>query len=470
MKKYCLLPLLLLLPLLSFAAEGKKVIIQPIMIDNNYEEVTANPFAKADNESRFLQALEQQVQQKLGSSTIQYLGQKKIWLVDKSLGENPQAAMADFQEMYRQKKSLQNQAYDLALSIQVEIADIWKGRQEHFQVMAKVVGTDRNRKKVFKHKAVVHVNVPPVPFALSQLNETGALVYEGFPLNEEKLQQALLESISLALAGDKKPGVMAVERRELPVYAGFLAGAQTFRLAMPNNYGRHLQQSGFFNLVTFARSRPLLIQRLSDHKTSTMGFRNLPLREFGFDVGWSPVYTVAKKHKYLRLSSQTGPGQEQEYLAHAVLTDKKALTAITWQDPIEFTLKTRQKEPLGEFRFQVSEEGRLNTLDHARSLSRVYHPWSSLQGQLAGRQLSIRTNPYALNAVEIQVEGQLVALVMHAAAPKKYLRKGKNQLPYFISFAPDVEAGEQELLLQSYQLFHLAQALQQSQDLKRNKL
>jgi len=418
MKKYCLQLLVLLLPLLSLAADGKKVIIQPIMIDNNYEEVTANPFAKAENESRFLQALEQQVQQKLGSSAIHYLGQKKIWLVDKSLGENPQAAMADFQEMYRQKKSLHNQAYDLALSIQVEIADVWKGRRDYFQVMAKVVATDGNRKKVFKRKAVVNVDVPPVPFALSQLNETGALVYEAFPLDEEKLQQALLESISLALAGEKKAGILAVERKELSTYAGFLAGAQTYRMAMPNNYGRHLQQPGFFNLVTFARSRPLLIQRLGDHQAMTLGFRNLPLREFGFDVGWSPVYTVAKKHKYLRLSSTTGPGQQQEYLAHAVLTDKKALTAITWQDPIEFSLKTRQKETLGEFRFQVSEEGRSNTLDPARSLGRVYHPWARLEGRLANRQISIRTNPYALNAVEIKVEGQLLALVVHAAAPK----------------------------------------------------
>lgn len=470
MKKYCLLPLLLLLPLLSFAGEGRKVIIQPILIDNNYDEIAANPFVQLENESRFLQALEQQVQQRLGSTDIHYLGRKKLWFIDKSMSANPQAVMADFQEMYRQKKSLQEQAYDLALRIEVEIADTWKGRREYFQVSAKVVGTDQNNKKLFKHRAVVHVDVPPVPFALSQLNEPGAVVYEGFPLNEEKLQQALLESISLALAGEKTPKIMAVARRELPAYAGFLASAQTYRLAMPNNYGRHLQQPGFFNLLPFARSRPLLIQRLSDHQAMSLGYRNLPLREFGLDLGWSPVYTVAKKHKYLRLTSQAGPGQQQQYLAHAVLTDKKALSAITWQDPIELRLKTRQKEDLGEFRFQVTEEGRLNTLDHARSLGRVYHPWAALEGQLAGRQLSIRTNPYALNAVEIKVEGQLVGLVVHAAAPKKYLRKGKNQLPYYISFAPDVAAPEQELLLQSYQLFHLAQALQNGQDLKRNKL
>lgn len=215
MKKYCLLPLLLL-PLLSFAGEARKVIIQPILIDNNYEEVRANPFAKAENESRFLQALEQQVQQKLGSSAIHYLGQKKIWLLDKSMGASPRAAMTNFQEMYRQKKSLQHQSYDLALGIQVEIADTWKGSREYFQVMARVVATDSHRKKVFKRKAVVNVGVPPVPFALSQLNETGAVVYEGFPLDEAGLQQALLERNSLALAGGKEAGTMTVERKALP--------------------------------------------------------------------------------------------------------------------------------------------------------------------------------------------------------------------------------------------------------------
>jgi hypothetical protein len=470
MKTYTLLLFFFLLPLLPFAADGQKVIIQPILIDNNYDEVSANPFRKPENEARFLQALEQKVQQKLGNTDIRYLGKKKIWLVDQSMGKNPQALMADFQEMHRQKLSLKGQQYDVALHIALEIADTWKGKREYFQVRAQVVGTDRHKKKLFRNKAVVHVAVPPVPFALSQLNDKGAVVYEGFPMSEEKLQEALLESVSLALAGEKLPKILAVERKELSDYAAFMAGAQAYRLALPNNYGQYLSQSTLFNIISFARSRPVLLTRLADNQAMRLRFRDRRLTGIGYTAGWSPVYTVAKQHKYFRLTSQSGQGQQEEYILQGVLTDKKALTAITWQDPIRFTLKSRKREPLGEFQFTVGKRGHLSTIPFARSLSRIYHPWAALAGTLAGKDFSISTNPYALNAVEIKVEDQLVGLVVHAAAPKKYLRKNRNQLPYFIYFAPDVDAHEQQLLLQTYQAFHIAHALQNGQDQKVDKI
>jgi hypothetical protein len=332
------------------------------------------------------------------------------------------------------------------------------------------VGTDRNKRKLFKNKGVVHVAVAPVPFALGQLNERQAAVYEGFPLSEEKFQEALLESVSLALAGATAPTIMAVERRLLPDYDAFITAAQSYRLALPNNYGQYLSQSSLFNMITFARSRPVLLTRQSDNQAQVLSFRDRRITDIGYEAGWSPVYTVAQQHKYFRLRSRSGQGQQQDYILHGVLTDKKALSRITWQDPIRFTLKSGRREPLGDFQFSVAHQGRTSTIPYARSLSRIYHPGAALAGTLGGKDFSISTNPYALNAVEIKVENQLVGLVVHAAAPKKYLRKGKNPLPYYIYFAPDVDAAEQQLLLQTYQAFHIAHALQNGQDMKAEKI
>jgi hypothetical protein len=100
-----LLPLLL--SLISFTAFAQKtVLIQSIQIQNDYDEVAANPFGKPESEAAFLQALEQKLQERLGPVAVEYLNEQKIILMDRAVvSRDPMAAIESFQALHRAKRT-----------------------------------------------------------------------------------------------------------------------------------------------------------------------------------------------------------------------------------------------------------------------------------------------------------------------------------------------------------------------------
>ncbi|WP_128396997.1 hypothetical protein [Botryobacter ruber] len=450
----------------------KRVLIQSIRIDNSYAEVAVNPFSKPENEALFLQQLEQKLQERFGPVEVTYLnGQKKIMFLDKvAATKDPRAVMTDFQDLYKAKKNVDRQAYDMRLDLSVELVDVFSGKKDNFQILSKVVARGKDNKKLFKNKGKVHVNIPAIPFGLDQLNAAGATVYEGFPLSEDKLAEAVGSSVALALGQEKEAQEMTVERQAFGGYAAFIDQAVSYKVVAPNDYGDYLYKMRILRLLTFTKHRPLIASRQSDRHGILLGFREKRFTDIGYQVGIPPAYEVGKLHKHFQLYSQFSPEQEEHYSLNTVLTDKKALGAITWSEPIKFRLKDERNGKVGEFSFRVNANTDSPLQQETRSMHRVYHPWASLEGFLEGKTFTMRTNPYLLNAVEIMWGGQLMGLVVHAAAPKQYLRKGKNSLPYFVYFHPECSEAQQEILLQTFQTFHLAKVLHNGQDVTGSRI
>jgi hypothetical protein len=464
-----LLPLLL--SLISFTAFAQKtVLIQSIQIQNDYDEVAANPFGKPESEAAFLQALEQKLQERLGPVAVEYLNEQKIILMDRAVvSRDPMAAIESFQALHRAKRTFNRAAYDVVLDVHLELRDQFKGKHDNLQIVATVTASDGAKNRLFKNKGRANVSIAPVPFNLGQLNGKSAQVYESFPLSEEQLAQALVRSVVRALDQNEEVGEIAVQRQGLDVYAAFMDQAESYKIIATNDYGQWISKTMLLQFLTYARYRPVKVTRQSDHQDILLGLRERRVTDITYEAGLPKVYQMAKVHKHYRLSTQFGPNQKEHYSLNAVLTEKRALGGLTWNEPIRFRLAAAGKTSAGELTFSVTNDPANPTRRYARSLGRVYHPWASLEGRLGEMPFAMYTNPYALNAVEIKWGGELVGLIVHAAAPRPYLRKRKNKLPYFVYFHPNLDEQQHKLLLQTFQAFHIGQVLQHSKEVRMNQ-
>jgi hypothetical protein len=463
--------LTLLLTFISLTAFAqKKVLIQSIQVQNDYDEVAANPFGKPENEAAFLEALEQKLQERLGPVTVDYLNEQKIIMMDRAVvSRDPMAAIESFQTLHRAKRKVNRAAYDVVLDLHLELRDQFKGKQDNLQIVTTVIASDGAKNRLFKNKGRANVSIAPVPFSLAQLNDKSAQVYESFPLREEQLAQTLVRSMIRALDQNEEVEVIAVQRQPMDLYGDFMGQAEPFKIIASNDYGQWINKTMLLQFLTFAKYRPVMVTRQSDHQDILLGLRERRITDITYQAGLPQVYQVARVHKHYRLTTQFGPHQKEHYSLNAVLTDKRALGGITWNEPIHFRLATAGKTTTGEFTFSVANDPASPTRHYARSLGRVYHPWASLEGRLGEMPFAMYTNPYALNAVEIQWGGELVGLVVHAAAPRPYLRKRKNKLPYFVYFHPNLNEQQHQLLLQTFQAFHIGQVLQHGQEVKINQ-
>ena len=452
---------LLLQQIETIYAQQKKLIVTGIKLENNYQEsigfITDSIFSNP-----ILEVFEQSFNKKFGKSEISY-NNREISVINPYLS-TPGDIIESQIEFYRGRRFPEMYDYGIEMEAELTHTNIGGG------FSMKIVARNSLGKVLFREKAKLKISIPDIPFSLKQLNSDNNTLYSGLPFGKVELQTLFIDCIRLIFDGAGSEEDRVYKRKLYSLHDEFIRKCKSYKLIVPNSYGFGIRKKfRIAKLPILTKSKYNQIEIINEkNQRGTLGFQEKKTGiEFGFKV--SKIFSFAKTKRHFKLNSSFNFLSEPEYEVSCIFSEKNIGPFDVRHKPMTLVLSSNSGF-ISEF--EVTEKYLDNHLTISKdllSLRRKFHPGISIKGKYENKILLITPDPQCLNSIKILYDNQLGGRVTHAVASRKYLKRRKNVLPFFVHLIPSMSNEMEKVILQSVQFLRIAYIMRDWHDKKKNK-
>jgi hypothetical protein len=459
--------LLLISLLFSFSSawSQKSVVVAGILVNNNYDEYSADHFSDSVFNRTFFETFENNLREKLGDIKMIYPNGKKITFMDFRLASSFGEAVGPYQDYYRELIAAKKLDYDYFVEVRSEIAKVFRGRESSIKIDSKIILKDTKGKSIVRQSGQVIAVAPPPPFDGEDLLINRVELKQNFFLSVADLHDAFKKSVSLAFEESNKLTIRGAERPTINTYDSFTSKAIAYRLLAPADFAKtrfKLKVQGFYTLT---KNRPIMLSRIGSTRNGALNFKETKITDIVFGAGFENVHHSYRVQRNFKIGIDMPDISNVNYFIKGVVyADNSVVLGTGARGPVKLLIKRKDEKENGVLTFR-NENPTNNPLSYYnRSLGRVFCPFGKMEGTISGKQLLVQSSLVSLNTLEVLINGKLVGLITHPVTTPEYLKKKKNLIPFIVYIDPQLTLEDESLVLQAFQFNRLSYLLKDYQD------